>query len=148
MKTRAPLETIEQQHVIAWADSHMFNRGRGPELIGLHLAAIPNGGSRRKIVKKGISLEAIRMKREGVRAGFPNLQLTVPMMPYHGLFVEMKRVDGVPSDVKPAQKEWHERLIKDGYAVAVAFGALEAIKIIVDYLNGKEIVYECKRARS
>ena len=50
MKTKAPLETIEQQRVIAWADSHMFNRGRGPELIGLHLAAIPNGGSRRKIV--------------------------------------------------------------------------------------------------
>lgn len=135
---KSPLETIEQQRLIVWADHQFFNIGQGPELIGAYLAAIPNGGSRRKQTKN-FSFEAMRMKREGVRAGFPDLQLTVPIGDYHGLFIEMKRRDGVPSDIKPAQKEWHQKLLKKGYAVAVAFGFDAAKLAVCDYLKGKNV---------
>ena len=135
---RAPLETVEQQRVIIWANHSFFNSGTGPELIGAYLFAIPNGGSRHK-------LEAKRLKAEGVRSGVPDLQLTIPIKDKHGLFIEMKRVNGVPSDIKPEQKEWHYKLLKKGYAVTVAFGFEAAQKAILDYLDGKDICYETHR---
>ena len=97
-----------------------------------YLFAIPNGGSRHK-------LEAKKLKAEGVRAGVPDLQLVVPRNGLHGLFVEMKRRNGVPSDIKQEQKDWHYKLRQKGYAVTVAFGYEMAKQAITDYLNGIEI---------
>lgn len=129
---KAPLETKEQQWVIQWANHQFFNHGQGPELIGAYLFAIPNGGSRHKA-------EAKRLKAEGVRAGVPDLQLVVPRNGLHGLFVEMKRRDGVPSDIKQEQKDWHYKLRQKGYAVTVAFGFDMARQAITDYLNGSDV---------
>ena len=144
MKTsikRVPLETKEQQEFIKWANKAAYNLGYGPEFVGAFLFAIPNGGSRHM-------LEAKRLKAEGVRAGVPDLMFPVPVGKYHSLFIEMKRSNGVPSDVSKEQKEWHLKLINKGFAVAVAFGFMHAVQIITDYLRGKEIIYECKRSRS
>lgn len=62
------------------------------------LYAIPNGGSRYK-------LEAVKMKREGVTAGVPDLHLEVPSADgmYSSLYIEMKTPVGT---VRKSQKEW------------------------------------------
>jgi hypothetical protein len=73
------------------------------------------------------------LKREGVRSGVPDLFLAFPCRGYHGLFIELKRRDS--GKVSPTQADWITRLNKSGYLVIVAFGAKEAVKVIVDYLE-------------
>lgn len=129
---QCPLESQEQQHVVVWCKWHKYKN----DYIGRFLFAIPNGGTRRKI-NKGLSLEAVRLKKEGVSAGVPDLMLAIPSNGYHGLFIEMKRKIKSLSKVSNEQKEWHERLSSQGYKVVVAFGADAAIKAICEYLNIK-----------
>ena len=90
------------------------------------LFAIPNGGYRNP-------REAIRLKREGVRAGVPDLMLAIPKDPYHGLFIEMKRTDG--GVISPAQKNMHALLQTYGYRVEVCNGADAAYAILTKYIN-------------
>lgn len=72
-------EATEQERVINWA---RFYAKDFPELELLH--HIPNGGSRNQ-------LEAANLKRQGVKAGVPDLCLPVARNGKHGLYVEMKR---------------------------------------------------------
>lgn len=71
-------EATEQERVINWA---RFYAKDFPELDLLH--HIPNGGSRNQ-------LEAANLKRQGVKAGVPDLCLPVARNGKHGLYVEMK----------------------------------------------------------
>lgn len=77
------LEHTEQVLLMQWwALAHrQFNV---PEQI---LFAIPNGGLRNIVT-------ASKMKREGVRAGVPDLMLAYPTTSSPGLFIEMKKQDG------------------------------------------------------
>ena len=61
----------------------------------------------------------------GVRKGFPDLCVVTGS----GIvvFLEMKRRDGVPSDVSREQQEWIDALNADGIPTAVACGFLEAV---------------------
>lgn len=135
-----PLESVEQQHLIAWADATPYGLRIDPDgrsrcaHIGDWLFAIPNGGSRRKTAGR-VSLEALRMRREGVRAGVPDLMLAIPSGSWHGLYMEMKRRDKRLSRVSPEQKEWLGRLRCMGYRVEVCYGADEAITLIREYLG-------------
>ena len=131
-KMTCPLESVEQQRVISWAKWQRYE----DFTIDSLLFAIPNGGSRAK--RGNLSLEAIRMKKEGVKAGVPDLMLALPKAPYHGLFIEMKRKLKSLSTVSAAQKEWHSKLRDRGYRVAVCYGADEAINIIKEYLYENE----------
>ncbi len=92
------------------------------------LFAIPNGGQRHKAV-------AAKLKTEGVCSGVPDLFLPVARGSHHGLFIEMKRADGVPSDVSVSQHSWHHLLIQQGYSVVVCFGFEQARTAILEYLN-------------
>lgn len=78
---------------------------------------------------------AARAKACGMKKGFPDVSLPVPASGYHGLYVEMKRKDGVPSDVKPEQREWLARLNAQGYRAEVAYGWAHAVEVITDYLG-------------
>lgn len=139
-----PLESTEQQHVVAWADAMPlalpFERLNGAggrsrcAHVGDWLFAIPNGGSRRKLTGR-VSLEALRMRREGVRAGVPDLMLAIPSGSWHGLYIEMKRRERSASRVSPEQKDWLERLRRRGYRAEVCYGADEAISLIREYLG-------------
>jgi len=87
--------------------------------------AIPNGGSRNK-------LEAANLKRQGVKAGVPDICLAMPNKVYHGLYIELKWDYNKPSD---KQSEWLERLTRNGYKTAVCYTIDEVIKAITDYLK-------------
>jgi len=61
--------------------------------------------------------------------------LPVPVGQYHGLFIEMKRLNASPSDTSQAQQTWITYLRKQGYCVEVCKGAVEAIAAIKHYLG-------------
>lgn len=91
------------------------------------LFAIPNGGMRDKIT-------ASRLKAEGVKSGVPDLFLPVARYPYHGLFIEMKKVtDGKLSKVQ--KDKWHPDLTKQGYYVATCHGFQQARDCLVWYME-------------
>lgn len=81
-KGRSMSETLEQQALFQWA---AYNETIIPELKLLH--AIPNGGKRYKAT-------AVRLKKEGVRSGVPDVFLPVARHDKHGLYVEMKAYRG------------------------------------------------------
>lgn len=115
-----PTEAEEQTLLMRWAEVKSIIQ---PE-VGL-LFHIPNGGSRNAI-------EAKHLKQQGVKRGVPDLFLPVARSIYHGLFVEMKRVNG--GKVSEEQKAWIARLMHQGYMVAVCKGCDEAIETIENYL--------------
>lgn len=119
-------EHKEQVAIFEWVKLNMV---KYPQLANLF--AIPNGGQREH--RTGIML-----KREGVRAGVPDMMLAYPSGKYgkyHGLFVELKKRNGKPSDVSPQQQDWINRFNQAGYLAIVAYGAKEAVNAIVDYLE-------------
>ena len=90
---------------------------------------------------RGVSLAAIRsvrMKRQGMVSGAPDLFLAVPRGNmgearfYSGLWIEMKTDKGRPS---PVQREMHELLLTQGYAVIVAHSVADAINSVTKYLS-------------
>lgn len=89
---------------------------------------IPNGGSRNKI-------EAANLKKQGVRAGVPDLCIPVSRKGYHGLFIEMKAGRNKATET---QKQWIELLNKNGYLATVCNGAGEAINTIENYFSNEK----------
>jgi hypothetical protein len=51
--------------------------------------------------------------------------------PYHGLFLELKRIKG--GVVSPEQDRWHAELRAQGYRVEVCKGAEAAWTVLLDY---------------
>lgn len=113
-------ETTEQERVINWAT---FYAKDFPELDLLH--HIPNGGSRNQ-------LEAANLKRQGVKAGVPDLCLPVARNGKHGLYVEMKWQKNKTTE---KQDWWLEQLRQQGYETAVCWTAEEAMDTIAGYLG-------------
>ena len=121
--TKTPSESDEQATLFAWAD---MMKARWPELeLMFH---IPNGGSRHP-------LEAVHLKRQGVKPGVPDIFLPAARGGYHGLWIEMKRQTN--SRLSDYQKDMIQRLICQRYRVAVCHGFEEARKIITLYLEGR-----------
>jgi hypothetical protein len=112
-------EHEEQVEIFKWAK---FKESAIP---GLQLMfAVPNGGLRNKKV-------AANLKKEGVKAGVPDIMLPVPRGKFHGLFIELKFGKNKPT---ATQVWWLDRLLQEKYAVKVCYGAGEAIEIITKYL--------------
>lgn len=112
-------EAAEQTKLFNWI---AFARAATPELDMLY--HIPNGGSRNK-------REAANLKRQGVRAGVPDLCLPVARGDYHGLYIELKY--GKNTATKN-QKEWLNRLQAQGYAVTICYGWEQAKLALEKYL--------------
>jgi len=113
-------EAVAQERVFEWA---LLNRHKWPELdMMFH---VPNGGSRHP-------MEAANLKRQGVKAGVPDICLPVPRGIYHGLFMELK---AGKNKTTPEQDKWINALADKGYAVAVCRGFDSAIEVIGDYLK-------------
>lgn len=110
-------EDSEQIAVIGYCDA-----------VGIPVVHIPNEGKRS--YRYGAQLKAM-----GLRRGFPDLFIPQARLGYYGLFIEMKAGRGRLSD---HQREWLHRLNEYGYAVAVCYGADEAITKIRRYMDGKQ----------
>lgn len=95
-----------------------------------HLFAIPNGAHLAGDVKIR-SIKMHKMKSEGFVNGIADLFLMIPNENYHGLFIEMKSINGVLSD---DQKEFRERAKNMGYKSVVCWGFDEAKTVIDEYL--------------
>lgn len=109
-------EADEQSCLFQWAAYY-------PELE--YMYAVPNGGSRHPA-------EAANLKRQGVKAGVPDVCLPLARGGYHGLYIEMKVGRNKPSE---KQKEWLEYLKGAGYATAVCYGFEEAQEVILSYIK-------------
>lgn len=117
-------ESQEQIDLIQWCKRNVDTY---PELDCIF--HIPNGGKRHIAT-------ASRMKLEGVKPGVPDLFLPVSRRGYHGLFIEMKRVEkGVLSK---SQKWWAEILTNEGYACVTAKGFHHARRLLKGYIKEQD----------
>jgi len=116
-------ESEEQITLFEWAGIHK-RKYPGLELM-FH---VPNGGARSKS-------EGARLKREGVKAGIPDIFLPVPRGRYYGLFIEMKR-SGNLSRLSRVQYDILQSLANLGYATFVCQGFEEAKTVIENYYKG------------
>jgi len=78
--------------------------------------------------------EAVKLKRLGLRKGICDICIPLPIAPYHGLYLELKRQSG--GVVSKEQKACIEVLRKLGYKAEVARGCEEAIRIFQEYTQG------------
>lgn len=124
LRPRHP-EDAHQAALLAWA--HVAT-GMHPDLA--FLVHVPNGGKRGK-------LEACRLKRQGVKRGYPDLLLDVARGGYHGLRIELKATRGdlgrAPV-VSPEQSAWIRRLREQGYCALVCEGWEAARDALLIYL--------------
>jgi hypothetical protein len=90
--------------------------------------AIPN----QAVAKFRSKAMRIRFWKEGVRAGVPDIFVSYPMAPFHGLYIENKTPGEKPSKEQVA---WHERLRAAGYRVEVCFSARQQFEVFCDYLD-------------
>lgn len=74
-----------------------------------------------------------KMKRMGLRKGFPDMFIPIARKGYHALFVELKR----DRTCKPTKEQllWIDYLNKQGYRATVCYGAGEAIGEIEEYFK-------------
>lgn len=108
-----PLERDEQAALFAWADAHP---------VAHVMYANVNGQYRQG-----------QRPEPGMKAGIPDVFLPVARNGKHGLYIELKRIQG--GKVSDAQKGWRSVLEGQGYAVGWAYGAAEAIALVENYLR-------------
>lgn len=115
-------EHDEQVAVFDWAEYQICTM---PELALMY--AVPNAGKRTK-------LQGLWLKKEGLKAGVPDICFPVARGDFIGLYIEMKFDNNKPTE---AQQAWIEALKKERHRVEVCYSAMYAIAIIKDYLVGK-----------
>ena len=119
-----PSEEQEQEAVFEWV---VLMRNQYPELDLLYHC--PNGADRHPAV-------AAKLKRQGVKAGVPDLFLPVARGGFHGLYIELKRRKG--GRVSEEQASWLKALEGQMYRAVVCHGAEEACDEIYRYLTETE----------
>lgn len=127
-RLKAPhvLERVEQEALFQWAAAM---ERKEPRLRLLNASL------------NGVRLsphQAVMAKKGGMKKGYPDVFLPVEVDGCNGLFIEMKRRDGKPSDVKKEQREWLTDLETQGYRALVCFGWEEAVQVIERYLGMDE----------
>ena len=87
--------------------------------------AIPNGGHRHISV-------AVKLKKEGVLAGVPDLFIPEPVGQHSGLFIEMKIKPNVPTQ---AQIQIAKELTERGYRCEICYTFKDFENAVNDYFN-------------
>lgn len=113
-----PLEEAEQRELAMWLDAK-----------GLLWAHIPNE-------RKASAAVMAELEREGMKKGFPDNFIAEPRGIYHGLFIELKRAKKSLSRKSPEQRQWITALEDKGYKAAFCYGAEEAKRTVLEYLQG------------
>jgi len=127
-RLKAPhvLERVEQEALFQWAAAM---ERKEPRLRLLNASL------------NGVRLsphQAVMAKKGGMKKGYPDVFLPVEADGCNGLFIEMKRRDGIPSNVTKEQREWLRDLETQGYQALVCFGWEEAAHAIAGYLGMDE----------
>lgn len=112
----------EHEEQVAFMQWCQLQERKYPELKLMF--AIPNGGQR-SITTAG------KLKKEGVKAGIPDLHLPIARGVYHSLFIEMKVGKNKPT---AHQIKMMEMLSSSGNFCVVCYGAKEAIVATQSYL--------------
>ncbi len=117
---QTPYEDLEQIKFSVWLTKN-----------GIRHTASANGGKRNMMT-------AIKLKRMGVSAGFPDIEIPYPTEKYHGLYIEMKRKKG--GTVSANQAQWLEYLNSVGYHAVVVRGFEDARDTVLRYLGQLPII--------
>ena len=121
-------ESGHQEALFSWA---AYRTGLMPELQ--YMYHVPNGDKRDKAT-------AAVLKRQGVKAGVPDIMLPAARAGYHGLYIELKAGENTTTK---KQKEWLEYLRQQGYYTAVCYGWQPAAQLIEQYLlHSDELIKE------
>jgi len=124
VKKPRQLEANEQTALFRWAELVSKTDKERYGVLSL-LFAIPNGGKRDP-------KEAANLKRQGVKAGVPDICLPVSRGGHNALFIELKAGKNNPT---PQQHRWLTSLEDYGNKAVVAYGWIEAKEIIEKYLS-------------
>lgn len=124
-----PTEGDEAECLMQWA-SMRKHKGR---IIRDYLIMIPNGAVLAGDLKQR-AISMARMKRQGFRPGTFDYLLAIPVEPYPGLWVELKRQK--LSVVSEAQYDFKQNMDVIGWATAICKGWDEAKTAIDNYLHG------------
>lgn len=89
---------------------------------------VPNGGHRVKAV-------AGKLKAQGVKAGIPDLVLTMARGGFFGLYIEFKATPPNDAAISPSQHERIRKLNEQGYLAVVCRGHFDAMEQIRAYLR-------------
>ena len=118
-----PLEEAEQTALVRWRDIAVKVI---PELRWLHssLNGVP--------LSPGL---ALKMRRMGMTRGVVDVFLPVVRGGYSGLYIEMKRRNGVPSHLSASQKEFITFAREQGYRAEWCKGWVPARDLILEYLG-------------
>ena len=114
-------KTQEQVALIKWSQQPAIRKAF-PDLK--FLFHVPN--------ERPDKIEAVNLKRMGVKPGVPDLLLPVSRRGFHGLFIEMKKIGG---QVSADQKWWMEQLSGNGYCCRVCYGWQQAAEVLIWYLS-------------
>jgi hypothetical protein len=119
-KTKLPSEHAIQSSYLSWL------KLQHPKVYEV-TASFPNAGLRDPRY-------AMRLNREGMKKGFPDLGAVWPSGPYHGMFIEFKSKKGVVRE----EQAYHLKNLSDrGYFCLVLRSLEEAIVETNKYLLTK-----------
>jgi hypothetical protein len=116
-KARVPTELQEQIALAAWLTRR-----------GVWFCHPPNEGRRSRA-------QGARLKAAGMQSGVPDILIfdRPPTDPEaSGTAIELKRVNGRPSQVSDNQRKWLEALELRGWKVRVAYGCDDACKWLLE----------------
>jgi hypothetical protein len=120
-KNDCPLEEWEQEQVFKWVYANQI-RVQELELCNASLNGVKVGPKTRN-----------KLKGQGLRKGWPDIDLPVKRFPFSGLRIELKRVSG--GRVSEEQKRIHRLLEQQGCKVVVCKGWRTAVTCMADYLG-------------
>lgn len=112
-----PLEEEEQRELAAWLDKK-----------GVLWFHIPNE-------RKATALTLYELELQGLKKGVCDNFIVEPRWKYHGLFIELKRAKKNLSKKSAEQKEWVKALNEKGYKAVFCYGAEEAKRETLKYLE-------------
>ena len=101
------------------------------ELKGIECVHIPNGFPLGGLHNKFAYINSI--KRQGYKAGFPDLMIFAKNTKHNIFFLEFKREKG--GRLSEKQKDWIEWLNHNGYFARCVKGSQDAINLLEEYLR-------------
>lgn len=132
--TASPVRNLSENQIqakfIAWCNDASLRDRRLKDLE--YIFHIPNGSNKSPATR-------VLFKKIGLKSGVPDIFLPVPSRGYHGLWIEFKSSKGRLSDT---QKKYHEALVRLGYQVIVCRMYMQAINLMLDYLELPKIFEE------